>query len=270
MNEHAIEDIQGRFGIPHELCMQIRSAMQSSITLGYIPGTIIHHFHGTLENKDMNEIGHYLRHWHNTYNLFELNEQDILIPLDTNEARAYCDEFMQYVNRRNIEPQLVLKQITEANVKTYIRARMTDPHSTPLWGPLTWTLLHTLAQKWKQPISSSLIACLNTLLRHTPCEMCSKHSNDYLNSHEFSTNSIKDQNDLITFLFTFHNNINRMHGKPQFNVLRLESTYSTIPFRVVYDLFRDIYRNDDMPDQLQALDDIKAFFSNTVLDGLDD
>ena len=266
MNNQAIEDLQALFGVSNEQCAHICIAMQTNITLGYVPGLILHHFHGTIENKDMGEIGHYIRYWHTSNHIFTINEEGILTPSDRQEAADYCNAFMQYIERRNVEPQLVSTDINSLNIKTYIRTRMTDDSSTPVWGPMAWILLHSLAQRLHKVPTPQLIDVLNILLRNTPCEICSKHASEYLTTHEFSVRTVQTQYDLIYYLFTFHNNINKLHNKPLFKIEQLESTYNTIPFRVLYDYFTVVYCNEDIKGQTQALDDIKTFFTDNVLD----
>lgn len=85
-----------------------------------------------------------------------------------------------------------------------------------VWGPTTWMLFHTLAEKIKEEYFS---AYKNVILRFIinicsclPCPTCREDATQFLKKVNF--NFIKTKNDLKIFLYNFHNRINKKTFKP--------------------------------------------------------
>jgi len=89
--------------------------------------------------------------------------------------------------------------------------------SRSVWGPVTWHFLHTVAAKIRPESFASQRNELITLVRKVcdvlPCPECRSHASQNLSRANFS--NIKSRDDLINFLFEFHNVVNTQTRKPK-------------------------------------------------------
>ena len=83
------------------------------------------------------------------------------------------------------------------------------------WGPDTWALLHTIAEKiYDDKFNNSkneIFKIITLIAISVPCPHCRNHASDYLkhnNIHRCNT-----KHDLKLFIFNFHNNVNSRLGK---------------------------------------------------------
>lgn len=129
---------------------------------------------------------------------------------------------------------------------------------TTIWGPPTWTFLHTFADKisddFFQANNITIINMIFNLFHCLPCPICSKHANNYIKN--INIKNIKTKPQLIDFLFNFHNNVNSKLSKPTYNKndLQIYSSYSLYSVfnqfnyyiqRVRgHDFFNDTYKRD--------------------------
>ena len=90
------------------------------------------------------------------------------------------------------------------------------PKKKMKWGEPTWIFLHTIAQKIKDDrftaMREQLLQKINIICRNLPCPDCSAHAAKYLDAINFKT--ILSKEDLKTFLWTFHNEVNKRKGIP--------------------------------------------------------
>jgi hypothetical protein len=111
-----------------------------------------------------------------------------------------------------------------------------------VWGPHTWTMLHTLAAKIKESDHPRLVgqhfAHIKRICAALPCPECSQHATAFLNTIKPSTISTKQ--DFINMLYLFHNMVNVRKKKPLFNHLNLNK-YKTISLPQAYKNFVSVY-----------------------------
>ena len=90
------------------------------------------------------------------------------------------------------------------------------PKKKMKWGEPTWIFLHTIVQKIKDnrfpAMREQLLQKINIICRNLPCPDCSAHASKYLDAINFKT--IVSKEDLKTFLWTFHNEVNKRKGIP--------------------------------------------------------
>lgn len=98
------------------------------------------------------------------------------------------------------------------------------------WGPYTWYMFHTLAYKIKDEYfdehKDEFFQILHKIACNLPCPYCSKHATGYFK--KFDKRSIQTKNDIIQFLFRFHNDVNERLKKPIFDESQLEDTYKKV------------------------------------------
>lgn len=96
------------------------------------------------------------------------------------------------------------------------------------WGEPTWFFLHTMAQKVKpeyfDTIRQGFLTQISTICRNLPCPDCANHASNYLDNSNF--NRIQTKEDLILFLYNFHNAVNAKKGYPLFSKSELHEKYS--------------------------------------------
>ena len=116
------------------------------------------------------------------------------------------------------------------------------PKKKMKWGEPTWIFLHTIAQKIKNDrfpaMREQILKKINIICRNLPCPDCSAHAAKYLDAINFKT--IVSKEDLKTFLWTFHNEVNKRKGIPVVDRSILDK-YSTANTKNVINYFLVIY-----------------------------
>lgn len=80
-----------------------------------------------------------------------------------------------------------------------------------VWGNAVWFLFHTLAEKLKDEHSSELpilVSHITRICNNLPCPECEQHATRTMNQVNKTLISASKEN-LITFLWNFHNDTNR-------------------------------------------------------------
>ena len=115
--------------------------------------------------------------------------------------------------------------------------------SKDTWGPSTWTLFHTLAEKVKDAhfndLKSELLQYVKRICANLPCPDCAAHATNFiskLTSDQFAT-----KQNFKLFLFHFHNSVNMRTKKQPFTVEELNSRYSRANTFVVVPHFIKVY-----------------------------
>ena len=105
--------------------------------------------------------------------------------------------------------------------------RIPEKKDTMLWGAPTWYFFHTLAEKIKpehfEDNKSQILQMITNICSNLPCPSCSEHAKQYI--QRMNNNSIICKNDLIQFLFVFHNTVNERKRKPVFSYDELTEKY---------------------------------------------
>jgi len=111
-----------------------------------------------------------------------------------------------------------------------------------MWGPLLWTLLHSLSEKvgsgaalFLEDEKQRWIFLLTNLATIIPCKECKTHAIEWITVHptaDFKSLAPEDRKLwLRTYFYTFHNNVNERMEHPQFDAALLESTYGRVDIR---------------------------------------
>ena len=122
-----------------------------------------------------------------------------------------------------------------------------------IWGPPTWTLLHTLAEKIHEDDFKKLIPQMFGLIKrvcaYLPCPDCSAHAAIFLN--KVKMNTIQTKQDFKMMLFVFHNTVNKRKLKPINDVSGLEK-YATNNLQEVFTQFVKEYSKSQGSFRLMA------------------
>jgi len=117
-----------------------------------------------------------------------------------------------------------------------------DYPTTDMWGPLLWTLLHSLSEKvgsgaalFVEDEKQRWIFLLANLATIIPCRDCKAHAIEWIAAHptaDFKSLAPEDRKLwLRTYFYNFHNNVNERMEHPQFDEALLESTYGRVDIR---------------------------------------
>ena len=111
------------------------------------------------------------------------------------------------------------------------------------WGPITWYLFHTLAEKIKDEYFEielpNILNNIRIICNILPCPECKEHALYYLKTA--NVNKIKTKDQLKLFLLYFHNEVNARNNKKLFTFEELNKKYSTARLKVIIGLFFQIY-----------------------------
>ena len=107
------------------------------------------------------------------------------------------------------------------------------------WGPSTWALLHTLAEKIKDDrytaIGAQLFHFIIQICCNLPCPDCTTHAKMFLS--KVSPTALRTKNDMKTLLYVFHNAVNKRKNLPLFQFDQLDTTYKSKNLINVYNEF---------------------------------
>jgi hypothetical protein len=133
--------------------------------------------------------------------------------------------------RNNLMSQNMNFNMKTFSVQSSHIVQTTPPVEKPKkmkWGEPTWFFLHTMAQKIKPEyfdnLRQGLLGQISAICRNLPCPDCANHAANYLDNSNF--NRIKTKEDLILFLYDFHNTVNTKKGYPLFSKSDLHEKYS--------------------------------------------
>jgi hypothetical protein len=87
-----------------------------------------------------------------------------------------------------------------------------------VWGNATWYLFHTLAEKLKPEFKSELpvlFSYISGICNNLPCPDCQKHASLVMQRANVPLITSSQEN-LITYLWTFHNSVNKRIGNKEF------------------------------------------------------
>jgi hypothetical protein len=114
------------------------------------------------------------------------------------------------------------------------------------WGPPTWTLFHTLAEKMKEEdfptLMPQLIFYIRKICTALPCPECSQHATTFWTKIHIP--GIKNKTDLKNMLCLFHNIVNKRKNKPLFNNESLSERYANLNTVNVYNNFVAVYQTN--------------------------
>ena len=93
-----------------------------------------------------------------------------------------------------------------------------------VWGNATWYLFHTLAEKLKPEFSNELpvlFSYIYDICNNLPCPDCQKHAMMAMQRANRPLITSSREN-LINYLWSFHNSVNKRTGLPEFSKESLE------------------------------------------------
>ena len=103
------------------------------------------------------------------------------------------------------------------------------------WGNAVWLLFHTLAEKLKEEHLSELpilVSHITSICNSLPCPDCQQHASMTMNAVN-KTAIASSKEDLIDFLWKFHNDVNRRtktlyYPKESLDKYKTANTYNVV------------------------------------------
>jgi hypothetical protein len=129
------------------------------------------------------------------------------------------------------------------------------------WGPPTWAILHTLAEKITENsysiMGKNLILNIIQICNNLPCPTCAQHAKEFW--AKVNINNLKTKTDLINLLFVFHNMVNKRNNSQPFkhSDLHIYKTKQLIP------TFNNFTRNFTTRGNMKLLNE--SFHRNIML-----
>ena len=112
------------------------------------------------------------------------------------------------------------------------------------WGPCTWYLFHTLAEKVKEEafpeLKQSLISMIKRICSNLPCPDCAGHAQQKMGT--LNVNSIRSKRDLQLMLLSFHNEVNQRIKNPIFTEQQMDEKYKTAKMSSIVQYFVQIWQ----------------------------
>ena len=138
---------------------------------------------------------------------------------------------MSYRNDQNIV-------VMENNVNTSNNGNDDSEYTNKRlpWGPPIWNLLHTISHKIQESYFSEhrkeLLDIITAIVTNLPCHLCSTHAKQYITMYNFS--KIQTKQELILFMYHFHNAVNQKKNNPFFHTDQLIIYQNTVTFKIVH------------------------------------
>ena len=98
-----------------------------------------------------------------------------------------------------------------------------------LWGPNLWKFMHYLTLSYpEQPSEYDVNKFKNFFMSigdYLPCEKCRYNYKDHLQELPLTQNELSCRDNLILWLFNFHNIVNKHLGKKEFTIKEFNDAY---------------------------------------------
>lgn len=144
-----------------------------------------------------------------------------------------------------------------------------------LWGRYTWYLFHILIEKIKEEHVNSEIKNIQNIIylivSILPCPVCREHGIKYLNFSKKANKfgNINNKAELKTFIFNFHNIVNKNTNKKQYNISILDQ-YKNVNLEFVisyWDKYFKLYKIDqynikEENIRLKCKKEVLSYFNN--------
>lgn len=114
-----------------------------------------------------------------------------------------------------------------------------------IWGPNIWYIVHGISYKISDEnflkYKNEFIDLIKLLFTNLPCPDCSKDATEKLNKTNFD--NILSKDDMIKYLFDFHNYVNQKTNKSIFPYEEMK-IYENINLKNIYNNILIIYNNN--------------------------
>jgi hypothetical protein len=143
--------------------------------------------------------------------------------------------------------------------------------SIDYWGPASWFMFHTLAEKCKEEyfseLNNDILLFFRSMCYNLPCENCRNHA---INTYKsIIIKNIDSKEKLKRMFMEFHNKVNNLNGKEIFTMDKLDEKYSKANTLVIKEYFFHIWRQTNTNSRLMMNTMHKNRFLNKFENWLD-
>ncbi len=114
------------------------------------------------------------------------------------------------------------------------------------WGPITWILFHSLAERIIEESFLSnrekIFGVITGIIQNLPCPECRYHATNYFK--KININNYKTKDEFKLMLYNFHNAVNLRLGKETYSVSALEK-YKLSKLIAIWKLFKLHYTQNN-------------------------
>jgi hypothetical protein len=111
-----------------------------------------------------------------------------------------------------------------------------------VWGPPTWTLLHTLAEKIHEDdfnkLMPQMIGLIKRICSYLPCPDCSQHATHFL--AKLKSDQVSTKINFKNTMYLFHNMVNARKKKSLYNYANM-NVYQNLNIANVFNNFVSVY-----------------------------
>jgi hypothetical protein len=147
---------------------------------------------------------------------------------------------LQQVLQVQTRQEVLQVQTRQQEVQTRQQEEVQTRPKPIRWGEPTWFLFHTLAEKIKPErfalLRTELLSLISNICQNLPCPDCANHATEFLAQNRFMYIASKEQ--LVRFLFEFHNSVNRKKGFPLFQWTEMDKYKSAILVNILAHFFQ--------------------------------
>ena len=118
-----------------------------------------------------------------------------------------------------------------------------------VWGPITWNLLHTIAEKVYidkfENSKNDIFKIISMICISIPCPICRENAINYLNKNKISNCNTKEA--LKDYVFNLHNEAN-IHANNPIKDKTILKQYENLVFSNTFFSYYNLYKNNRSDD----------------------
>jgi len=138
---------------------------------------------------------------------------------------------------------------------------------TKIWGPCTWYLFHSLAEKIKEEhfptVRLEMLGIMKQICASLPCPDCAGHAIQFMT--HININRIRTKQDMKMMLLSFHNEVNTRLNKPNFNETQLTEKYSKAKTGDIVKYFIQVWNTPNRNPRMMSNNLHKDLISNKFI-----
>ena len=138
------------------------------------------------------------------------------------------------------------------------------------WGNITWIFIHSLAEKINEEkfneCKNIVVKIIFDICQNLPCPDCREHAIQTLKASKI--NRLTNKSDLKSFLWEFHNIVNKKLKKDNISFEECNNKYSKAKLNAIIIRFFNVYNNIMYVEKMMADSFHRKRFLNNLMNDL--